>query len=103
MDEDATSIHSGVARSSGVGARISISERGGCQLRGSSPSDTAPLPPVPSLTFPDDAEDLYVSPGGTKYHFLKECRGLRNASKILLVPRWENCGPVQSRPRGSLF
>lgn len=97
-EDDAMSNRSGAARSSRAGQESSSGSHVPDLLRAGSTND-----PVPSLTFPLNAEDLYVSPGGAKYHFSKECRGLRNASRIMLVPRCENCGPVQSRPKGSLF
>ena len=57
----------------------------------------------PQLSFPEDAADLYISPGGSKYHFHRQCRGLRNATDVSVVPRCKNCGPVQVRPRCALF
>ena len=57
----------------------------------------------PRMSFPQDAMLLYVSPGGSKYHYDSKCRGLRNATDVKAVPRCINCGPVQSKPKSVLF
>ena len=70
-----------------------------CSERISEPSSSN----FPQLTFPNDLVSLYVSPGGEKYHFNSKCRGLRSAVEVKQIPRCRNCGPVQAKPRVSLF
>ena len=57
----------------------------------------------PRLSFPEGIVGLYVSPGGAKYHFNPNCRGLRNATESRNIPRCRNCGPVQVKPRVTLY
>eukprot|EP00435_Cladocopium_sp_Y103_P038530 s827_g10.t1 len=79
-DDESVSGTSGIARSSGARGSASSQRGERSELRA---RDS--VGHMPSLSFPPDAEDLFVSPGGAKYHFSRECRGLRKASPTLLL------------------
>ena len=58
---------------------------------------------LPRLSFHPDSALLYVTPTGTKYHTRRSCYGLRNATRIFVADRCPQCGPVQVRPKGTLY